>query len=500
VQFKDLLGLALILIGTTGGAVAACLSYRLRDVFVVVMVFLAPMTEFYDVNFVSRDWYRGTLRGFEFSLVDILSLSLLAGCLLVPRRGQSRFYWPASLGLILLFFLYCSFNVAIAEPKLFGLFELSKMVRGLVIFLAVALYVQSERELRILLLALGLVVCYEGYEALKQRYVYGIHRVWGTIADSNSLSVFFCTTAPVFVAAFNARLPRYLKILAAAAIALSVVGMILTISRAGVVILGAVLVGATLLTMSYRVTGKKLVIGLVILLGAAGVLAKSWKTLQSRFQESNLEQEYAQKNNMGRGYYLRLARAIASDHIFGVGLNNWSYWVSSTYGPKLGYRFVPYRGPDKPPSTVIPSGANVDAAQAAPAHNLGALTLGELGLPGLVLFAFLWMRWFQMGAVFLWRRSTDPMRMIGIGILMGFGGLFLQSITEWVFRQSPIYYVFNILLGTLAGLYYVRRRELRSAEAQPNPGDEEEEDAFEESHDREEWLEPMNPEIRTGSA
>ena len=36
------------------------------------------MTEYVDVNFVSRDWYRGTTRGFEVSFVDVLSLSLLA--------------------------------------------------------------------------------------------------------------------------------------------------------------------------------------------------------------------------------------------------------------------------------------------------------------------------------------------------------------------------------------------------------------------------------------
>src|SRR5436190_3508391 len=170
------------------------------------MIFLAPMTEDFDINFVSRDFYRGTTRGFEFSLVDILSISLLVSGLLVPRRGQSRAFWPASLGFMLLFFCYACFNVGIADPKIFGLFELSKMLRGLTIFLAVAFFVRSERDLRLFILALGFVVSYEGFLALKQRYVYGVHRVPGSLDDSNSLSVFFCTVAPVFVAAINARL------------------------------------------------------------------------------------------------------------------------------------------------------------------------------------------------------------------------------------------------------------------------------------------------------
>src|SRR5438105_2005881 len=84
--------------------------------------------------------------------------------------------------------------------------------------------------------------------------------------------------------------------------------------------------------------------------------------------------------SLGRGYYIRVAAAIAEDRWFGVGLNNWSYWVSQKYGPMLGYRFVPYRGMDKDPSLVIPPGSNVDEAQAAPAHSLAALTVGELGI------------------------------------------------------------------------------------------------------------------------
>ena len=105
-------------------------------------------------------------------------------------------------------------------------------------------------------------------------------------------------------------------------------------------------------------------------------------------------------------------------------------------------------------------------AQAAPAHSLGALTLGELGIPGLILFALLWVRWFQMGAVFLWPRTPAPLRRMGVGLFFGFCGMFLQSLTEWVFRHLPLYYTFHILLGAFVSLYYLKRREQRAAKAQ----------------------------------
>jgi len=460
--FKALFGLTVIPAAIIGGSLMACMSRRVRDLFFLMLVFCSPMIENMDLNFFSREWYRGTSRGFEFSVLDILSISLLVSGVLFPRRGESRWYWPASFGLMIFYFLYACGNVAACDPKLFGMFELFKMARGIILVLAVAFYIRSERELRLLIFALAALVCFEGLLALKQRYFDGINRVPGTIDDSNSLSVFVCLTAPVLVAALNSRIPKALKALCGAGIALACVAEILTISRAGVIILASMTAGAALCTASYAMTPRRIAICLVVLLGAAGIAAKSWHTLSERFQQSTLAQEYGNHHNLGRGYYIRVAAAIVDDNFFGIGLNNWSYRVSNEYGPRLGYRFVHYRGTDKEPSDVIPPNSNIDEAQAAPAHCLAALTAGELGYPGLFLFALLSLRWFQMAGSFLWKRTPDPLRRLGVGIFFGFGGIFLQSLTEWVFRQSPIYYVFNVLLGTLASLYYMKRQAIKA--------------------------------------
>jgi hypothetical protein len=356
--------------------------------------------------------------------------------------------------------------VAISDPQLFGLFELFRMFRGLLLVLAVALYVRSERELRLFVFSLAFLICYEGLLAIKQRYLEGIHRVPGTLIESNSLSVLLVTTTPVMVTALTSRLPVVIKCLCAVAIPLAMIAELMTISRAGVMILAFLLFTATVSTISYRITLRRVTIALVIILGVTGLTAKSWKTLQERFHESTLEQEYGNKKNLGRGYYIRIAKTIAKSQLFGVGLNNWSYWVSNKYGPRLGYWFVPYRGPDHVPSDIIPPESNVDEAQAAPAHNLGALTLGELGIPGLVLFSLVWMRWFQMGASFLFKRDPDPMKRIAVGLFFGSCGMFLQCLTEWVFRHLPLYYVFHVMLGVLMSLYYIKRRASKAQSTQ----------------------------------
>jgi len=460
---KTLFGLTVIPAAFLGGIVAACLSSRIRDLFFLLLVFLSPLIERLDINYVSREWYRGTSRGFEISVLDILALSLLVSSVLMPRRGESRGYWPASLGLMFLFFIYACFNVAISDPKLFGMFELFRMFRGLVLVLAVALFVRSERELRLFILGLAVMVCYEGLLAVKQRYLGGLHRVPGTVDESNSLSVLLCATTPLMVTALTSRLPKPLKFICACAIPLAMVAEIMTISRAGVIIMSIVLFGAAVSTIQFRINPRTVAMTAVVILGVTGLAIKSWKTLSERFGESTMEQEYGNKKNMGRGYYIRMAKAIAKEDFFGVGLNNWSYWVSNKIGPQHGYKFVPYKGTDREPSDVVPSDSNVDEAQAAPAHNLGALTIGELGTPGLVLFALLWLRWFQMGGSFLWRRDPDPMRRIPIGIFFGFCGMFLQCLTEWVFRHLPLYYTFHVMLGVLMSLYFLKRKASRDA-------------------------------------
>src|ERR1051326_2654921 len=165
-EAKTFVGLTVLPMAVFGATIAACLSFRLRRIFFFLLVLLMVATQHLDVNFVSREWYRGTTRGFEFSTLDILSLAVLFSSLIRPLPGQFRWYWPASFGFSLTFLAYCIFSVSISDPQLFGIFELSRMFRALAMFLAGALFVRTERELRLLILAVACAVCWQGLLAL----------------------------------------------------------------------------------------------------------------------------------------------------------------------------------------------------------------------------------------------------------------------------------------------------------------------------------------------
>lgn len=451
-----MVALALVPFFTITGAVAAIWFQRVRDVFFFAMVSLAVFAERMDVNFFSEAWYRGTTRGIQVTLIEMLALGLLIGCWFGRRGLERRRFWPGSLGLMLLYFVYAGVSVVVSEPKLFGAFELSKIFASTLVFLAATVYVRSKREWTLLIVALGCAVGIEAVWAMKQHFVTGVDRAVGTLDHANSLSMYFCLTAPPLIAVAYSGWSRGLRWFCGLCSVLAAGGLLLTYSRAGIPVFALVALGTILACASWRLSPSRIVVRSLLVVGGAAMVAACWGQLERRYSEATLQEEYLDPSVDGRGVYLRLSKAIAEDHFFGVGLNNWSYQVSRTYGPRLGFRFDDY---DKLISVYGSRNDKVftNSYLAPPAHNLAALTLGELGVPGLAIFALLWLRWLSMGLPFLLLPKGDPMRAMGVGILFGICGIFGQSLTEWVYRQTPILFTFCILLGALASLAHARR-------------------------------------------
>jgi hypothetical protein len=270
--------------------------------------------------------------------------------------------------------------------------------------------------------------------------------------------MYLCLVAPIFVAAAASSLPRLFRVVSIIAIGAAALTILMTISRAGVPIFALTMLGATAFCVSWRVTPRKIFATTLVVLCIGGLSFKAWDSLRNRYAEATFKDEYLDDQQEGRGYYFRLANVIVEDKFFGVGLNNWSFWVSKKYGAMVGRPYDDYDDlhSNKPDNQTVEN-----LVWAAPAHSLAALTVGELGVPGLILFALLWGRWFQMGLRFLFKRTPEAMHRLGVGIFFGLCGIFLQSLTEWTFRQTHIFLTFNILIGTLASLCYAKRRACR---------------------------------------
>ncbi|HYI02826.1 hypothetical protein [Hyalangium sp.] len=409
------------------------------------------------INFYSREWYRGTTRGFELCWLDFLWFFILVDEWRRPRLARPR-QLPFSLGSMLVFFSYNAMNVALSDPKLFGLFELSKALRAVMVFLAFAYYVKNERDLRRLVWALCLAVIYEWSWTVYARLILGHARSEGTLSHPNALSMYNLIAVPLLLAVALSDADKRLRRACGVAAFLGTTSVLFTVSRAGLLSIFLLLIAVGMTCGSLRITLAKTVAAALVLVPGGVLYAKLAPAFEARFAtEGGLEREFGGEANEGRGSYLVLARMMSADNFLGCGLNNWSYYVSNRYGPMMGLQYLPYWGTDEvPPDGPIPANSNIDDPQAPPGHSLYAITLGETGWLGVLLFVWVWLRWLWMAGSFFSRRSAAFRSRFGVGVFFSLAGAFSQSVVEWEFRQTPLLFLVHILLGALAAVYPAR--------------------------------------------
>jgi hypothetical protein len=456
-EAKSLLFLALSSVTVPVGMALVSRYPRLKDFCAALLVFGTTEPELRSINFYSREWYRGTTRGFELCWLDFLWFFILVDEWRSARPAHPR-QLPFSLVSMLVFFSYNVLNVALSEPQLFGLFELSKALRAIMVFLAFAYYVKNERDLRRIVWALCLAVIYEWSWTIYARLVLGHARSEGTLSHPNALSMYNLIAVPLLLAVALSDADKRLRRVCGIASFLGTTSVMFTVSRAGLFSIALLLIAVGLTCGSWRITPRKIAAAALVLVSGAVLYTKLAPAFEARFaSEGGFQEEFGGEAHEGRGSFLVLAELMSAENFWGCGLNNWSYCVSNRYGPMIGTHYLPYRGTNEaPPDGPIPANSNIDDPQAPPGHSLYAITLGETGWPGVLLFSWVWLCWLWMAGSFFWRRSAAFRSRFGVGVFFGLAGAFSQSLVEWEFRQTPLLFLLHILLGALAAVYPAR--------------------------------------------
>src|SRR5437870_2430402 len=118
-ETKHIIALIILVMLTCGSMAVQVLWPRARDAAFFALTAGAVLAERMDVNFLGEYWYRGTSRGIQVSLIDVLAWGLLFATLVAPKYPRRSWLFPASTGLILLYFGYGIFSVTRAEQKMF---------------------------------------------------------------------------------------------------------------------------------------------------------------------------------------------------------------------------------------------------------------------------------------------------------------------------------------------------------------------------------------------
>jgi hypothetical protein len=431
--------------------VAACLAWKpLSRLVAAVMVWATCEPDLVGINFVSREFYRANTRGFEISLADLCALVLLFMMWMRPR--EYRFRWRPPLTLATLAYLVVGLlswmqagpplpvpaEAAIVpyplfEVGLYPLFELFKILRGFVVFLVIVNFVRDEASARAVLIGIAMTAGYMGVLALKSRYLDGVNRVKTTLGHPNSLATYMAMMG-TFVYAFVLQRRKALPSLVFGFLTLLAgVAVILTISRGG---LAAFALGVCINTLAFlprHFSAKNVALLALGAMAAAGVLFVSLDTLLNRFTK----EQSAAEDLAYRGLYNAEAKLMARDRTLGVGLGNFSAWSWHKYAAEV--------DPDLPPGT--------------PAHNNWYLTLGELGRPGVVVLAILWIRFFAIALPLYVRKPRGPPLLPALAIAATTSILVdhLQSCLQLGYRQTPMYFLMNVLAGLAVAAWYAER-------------------------------------------
>lgn len=441
-MIKYLIFLIALLVVPPMLAMALKQSRRLRTAMIPLMVFLTVKTQ--DINFISMETYRGTAKGFEVSLVDLVALGCL-GYLLLRRRDIKLTPWPPGSTFFLLFFLGSALSVVNAASPLLVAFELFKMLRMYLMFWVFSHWVQEPGQLKWFLRSVAIVMLYIFYEMLTQKYLQGMWQARGPFPHQNSLVM--------YVNLFNCLLFAYVlnqKRASAASslfwLGLLAVGMLCTVftfSRGGMMFLalGLALVFAFSYTPKQISLRKTVVLALALLVGT-GIAWKASDSIKERFDTAPEESVEV------RQVLAIAALRMVADKPLGVGLNNWGIKINPPY---------PYgdhipRKESQDPEQEEEKGGLVETVY--------LMTAAECGWHTLLLYLILiWSFCFRAFRLFF--TSKDPLlKSISLGLAAGMTSIYLQSCFEWVLKQSNNFYQLMLVFGLVLALerFQARRR------------------------------------------
>ncbi len=381
--------------------------------YLILLVLSLPIGVDLNLHF-QPSTFRRSIQGFSLQLsqIPLAALYVIWGFRCLTQRLPLR---VSTTGLIPLLAVFTSgtISVFLAKDPLFGAFDLFSLSAAIFLFIYAASEVQDLWEVRLVLFTLMTSVAIQGIIAIGQHLsgstlgleffgaserfnttpgLAALTRVGGTLGHPNTLALFFDFLLPLGFSLLFCPMRKRLKLLLILVVGCGMIGLVVTLSRGGILSVGLAL--TIILFVRWRERTGLLRASLAV--AAAGllpllVLFGPSNSLQERFFEHDYGSAY------GRIPHMQVAfNIIRHKPFFGVGLNNYTE-VARQY--------------DHTPEQIVP-------LWNSPVHNLFLFVAGEIGLVG--LGAFLLFLLAIVRTLLPAIRSSDPsMASIGLGLLLG---------------------------------------------------------------------------------
>ena len=399
----------------------------------------------YSLNFVPMPKWTGTARGYAFTAVSLFAVPLLMSMVLDVRR-KVRLFPPG-------WFFYFLYYLAIVLSGMNAIhrhqwgFEVYKMFWMYITFLAAFNYLNSCKDLKYFIYLVCSVLIIIFLVGFNQKYRLGKFQISSTFPHQNSLSLYLEVFGLLALGVLmNERISRLLFFLSLAAFGSSLVLIIFTYSRGGLVVFfGGIAFVCGLSILFNGFSPRRL---LLMLIGMVFVLSMVGYALPRIIQRFNKAPEASKNTRINLAI---AAKRIANDYTFGIGANNFSEYS----GPARNYAREMY---------VDSSQGFLDksSGRGGIVETIYLLVAAECGWWGLGTLILWFLYYYLSDAVSIFVLRKKPCSGIAIGLFGGLTCNYWHSTLEWSLKQYNNF-AGQMIIYALIAVIAVNRKSIKAA-------------------------------------
>jgi hypothetical protein len=435
---KAFIGLGSYAVALPFGMLVLARYRRAEDAMAIALVFLLGLhIDRTIIMMNSIEWYRGTTKGFEFSMMNCAAIALIGASL---GRSSTRFRWfPLLTALWFVYVGISSLSIISAINREYVLMSIFKFAKVWLLAVAIGNYVRTDRHVHVVLHGAVIMIVYQFFFVAKMKWLDGIYQVRGLFEHQNPLAMFtYMCVLPLLAVALSPSVNRRQSWVYLLGFACGAVIVLATLSRASLLFFAVGALGVIGWGFLDRVTLRRVLATVGMAVGGVVVLAVTLPTIIARFHDEGNEASGETRVVMNLA-----AKAMRNDKAFGVGWNNFALAINHPY---------PYG--DVIDDWNLDRGQNVDVDYAkGVVESHYWLLMAENGYPGFIAYLlFLVVVQFQALVLFLRTRGTLTAA-CAAGIFIGFGLNYTHSTLERVLTQTKNLGLWMVLIGLLAALW-----------------------------------------------
>jgi len=306
-------------------------------------------------------------------------------------------------------------------------------------FYVVYNYVNSFAQFNDLLKGVALITIYIFLEVMRQKYLLGIFQSPGPFPHQNSLvmySIIFGSL--IFAYLLNKKdITLYKFSFWLLLFAMTAISVISTLSRAGLILFTFAVMTVLAFSFGAGINHKKILVSIMLFLVSMAIIAKAWNSITERFTTAPTESAEVRRD------LAFAAIKMANDKALGIGLNNFGVKIN----PPWQYSsHIPMHDPDD------------ETEQNGLVETVYLMIAAEAGWHTLIVFfCFIFYFYFLNIQNFFRYRNTDY-QYFAIGMIGGLLAIYLESILEWVLKQTNNFYQLMLIFALIAVMNKLDKR------------------------------------------